>query len=142
MKISNIIAVLVSTLAIGNAVAEPTTSNLTDNQQQPAAAAATNTTSTASENKHLLSDTKITTMVKEKFVSEKLFDKKDISFFGVHVKTVNGVVYLKGKVGNQKQADNAVNIAKSVEGVKEVKSKIEVKTQKVKMDKNTSTPKQ
>jgi len=82
------------------------------------------------KSKHPLSDTAITAKVKEKFIQEKFFDKKNVKPMSVHVKTINGIVYLTGKVRTKEQADNAVSIAQSVSGVKEVKSKIKVKDMK------------
>lgn len=77
-----------------------------------------------------LSDAEITAKVKEKFIEEKLFGKEKISAIGIHVKTVNGVVYLKGKVSSKEQEDNAISLAKGIKGVKEVKSMIKVKEAK------------
>ncbi|HRE33167.1 MAG TPA: BON domain-containing protein, partial [Candidatus Berkiella sp.] len=76
--------------------------------------------STTSKVKTALSDTEITAKVKAKFIEEKL-DEKDIAAFKVHVKTKKGVVYLSGKVTDKEQAENAVKVAKEVEGVKDVK---------------------
>ncbi|MCS5710610.1 BON domain-containing protein [Candidatus Berkiella aquae] len=85
--------------------------------------------STTSKVKSALSDTEITAKVKAKFIEEKL-DEKDIAAFKVHVKTKKGVVYLSGKVTDKEQADNAVKVAKGIEGVKDVKSTIVVKPAK------------
>lgn len=79
------------------------------------------------KSKHTMSDITITAKVKAMYVKEKLFGDKDISVMGVSVETVNGVVFLTGAVENQMEADNAVKYAKSVEGVKSVDSKLEVK---------------
>ncbi len=68
----------------------------------------------------MLSDTTITTKVKGLLINEKVFGDKDISLLGVSVKTVDGIVYLKGKVTREDQATNAIKIAKSVRGVKKV----------------------
>lgn len=77
-----------------------------------------------------LSDTEITAKVKAKFIEEKLMDEKNVAAFKVHVKTKKGIVHLSGKVTDKEQADNAVKFAKEVEGVKDVKSTITVKTAK------------
>ncbi|MFI4938119.1 MAG: BON domain-containing protein [Candidatus Berkiellales bacterium] len=74
----------------------------------------------------IFSDTAITAKVKEKFIQEKWFEKKDLPIMGIHVKTMNGVVHLEGKVNTKEQADTAISIAKSVEGVKDVKSELVV----------------
>jgi len=86
--------------------------------------------STKDKVKHYLSDAEITAKVKEKFIHEKLFDKVDIAAMGIHVKTVHGVVHLTGKVADTTQEENAVTLAKSVEGVKDVKSSLKIKVKK------------
>lgn len=86
-----------------------------------------NNNSTVADSKNAMSDTGITTKVKGAFVKEKLFGDKEMSVTGVNVETVNGVVTLTGTVDTQAQADNAVKIAKTVDGVKQVNSKLEVK---------------
>lgn len=98
--------------------------------------AATETTDGTTENtnaaksKHYLSDAAITARVKEKYIQEKLFDKKNISAMGIHVKTIDGIVHLSGKVKDKAQEENAISIAKTIEGVKDVKSTIKVKEEK------------
>lgn len=72
-----------------------------------------------------LADTSITAKIKGLFIRGKLMGR-EIAPIGVHVETNNGVVYLSGTVDNQEQADNAVQLAKSVNGVKKVLSRIEV----------------
>lgn len=76
------------------------------------------------------SDTEITAKVKEKFIAEKLMDKKNVAAFKVHVKTKKGIVHLSGKVTDKEQEENAIKFAKEVEGVKDVKSTIIIKTSK------------
>ncbi|MBS0288872.1 MAG: BON domain-containing protein [Proteobacteria bacterium] len=88
--------------------------------------------STKKDVKEYLSDSEITAKVKEKFIEEKLFGKEKISAMGLHVRTKNGVVTLKGKVANNDEVDTAVKLTKSVEGVKDVVSKIKVKQTKKK----------
>jgi osmotically-inducible protein OsmY len=75
----------------------------------------------------LWTDTEITTKVKSKFISDDLFSSKDVAAMTIHVETINGVVHLTGTAKNATQAENAVKIAKSVEGVKHVVSKVVVK---------------
>lgn len=74
-----------------------------------------------------VSDTGITTKVKAAFINEKLFGEKEISATGIKVVTNNGVVELSGTTDSQEKADNAVKIAKTISGVKDVKSSIVVK---------------
>lgn len=78
-----------------------------------------------------LSDAEITAKVKEKFIAEKLFGKEKISAMGIHVKTNKGVVILTGKVDSKEKEENAISLTKSVDGVKEVKSRIKVKATKM-----------
>jgi hyperosmotically inducible protein len=79
------------------------------------------------ESKHPFSDTAITAKIKGKYIKEKLFGKKDVAAMAISVETNDGVVSLSGDADSQQQADNAVKIAKSVSGVKNVESRIEVK---------------
>lgn len=44
----------------------------------------------------------------------------------VKVKTTNGVVVLKGSLASQDEINKAINAAKTVEGVKSVKSKLTI----------------
>jgi len=73
-----------------------------------------------------MDDTAITAKVKTAFVKEKLFGKNEMSVSGIQVETKDGVVTLSGKVDTQTIADNAVRIAKSVDGVKDVTSMITI----------------
>lgn len=81
---------------------------------------------TAASSKHPMADTAITAKVKGLYLREKLFGDREISVTGIKVETTDGIVYLSGKVDTQEQADNAINLAKSVSGVREVKSALEV----------------
>lgn len=81
---------------------------------------------TIKESKQPFTDTVITAKVKGTYIREKLFGTKDVSAMGVSVETTNGTVYLTGAVKTKEQADNAIKLAKSVSGVKNVESKIEV----------------
>lgn len=106
---------------MGNAIADNTTTTTTETKKT------VQTTNKADKSKHPFKDSEITAKVKE-----KLFEKKDVPSMRVHVKTVNGVVYLRGKVSSKEQEDNAISVAKSIEGVKDVKSKLVIKEKKVK----------
>jgi hyperosmotically inducible protein len=75
---------------------------------------------------HPLSDTEITTKVKALFLKQNMFGEKDASTGSVSVETNNGVVYLSGTAENSEQVDNAIKLANSVSGVKNVKSTIVV----------------
>lgn len=91
---------------------------------------ATTTTTNPTESAHPLKDTEITAKVKEQFIQQKLFDKANVPPLAIHVKTVNGTVFLTGKVNNKEQIDTAIAITKGINGVKEVKSEIELKEAK------------
>lgn len=69
-----------------------------------------------------ISDTVITTKVKA-----DLFKEPELSAMAIHVETEKGVVMLSGFVDSKADADKAVRLAKSVEGVTQVKSAIKVK---------------
>jgi len=75
----------------------------------------------------VVADSVITTKIKSSYTHEKLFGNKDISVMGVTVTTKDGVVYLAGTVDNQLEADNAVRLAKEVDGVKSVDSTLVVR---------------
>lgn len=76
----------------------------------------------ASTTGKVVSDTVITTKIKADLVRDP-----DLSALEVHVETVRGVVMLSGFVESQKEADKAVQLARSVEGVTDVKSALKVK---------------
>lgn len=73
-----------------------------------------------------MTDTYITAKVKGKFVREKLFGDKEVPVTRINVETKNGTVYLTGTVDSKKEAENAVKLAKSIEGVKKVEAKLDV----------------
>lgn len=69
-----------------------------------------------------VSDAVITTKIKA-----DLFKEPELSAMAIHVETEKGVVMLSGFVDKKADADKAVRLAKSVEGVSQVKSAIKVK---------------
>lgn len=69
-----------------------------------------------------VADTAITTRIKADLVKER-----DLSSTAIHVETVKGTVMLSGFVNSKAEADRAVEVARSVEGVKKVESAIKVK---------------
>lgn len=71
---------------------------------------------------NMVADSVITTKVKADLIKEP-----DLKSMEVHVDTVKGVVMLSGFVPSQAEADKAVQLARSVEGVKEVQSSLKVK---------------
>jgi hyperosmotically inducible protein len=70
-----------------------------------------------------LDDAGITAKVKTALAAEK-----DVSAMAINVDTMQGKVTLTGKVSNQTEADRAVQIARGIEGVKSVDSKLTVGT--------------
>jgi hyperosmotically inducible protein len=85
---------------------------------------------TVLKSKHPLKDSAITAKVKGAFVREKLMGSAEVAVMAIAVETTNGVVYLTGIAESPEQIKNAVKIAKSVKGVKHVKSKVELKVAK------------
>lgn len=69
----------------------------------------------------------ITAKIKGVFIREKLFGDKPMYVTGIHVETKEGVVYLTGKADNQAQIDSAISLAKSIKGVMDVNSTVEIK---------------
>jgi len=72
-----------------------------------------------------MSDTMITAKVKADMAADKTVTAMD-----VHVETQQGVVMLSGFVPTKAEADRAVQLAKGVKGVSDVKSSIQVKGKK------------
>jgi hyperosmotically inducible periplasmic protein len=62
-------------------------------------------------------DASITAAIKMKLANDEAIEARNID-----VETKNGVVTLKGKVSSPAEAERAIQLAKEVEGVKEVKS--------------------
>lgn len=81
---------------------------------------------TVKESKQPFTDILITAKIRGKMLQEKVFANKDVNVLNMKVETNNGVVYLSGTADNQQQIDNAIKIAKSVDGVKNVEAKIKV----------------
>jgi hyperosmotically inducible protein len=73
--------------------------------------------------KTFVKDSVITTKVKAKLANEKLSSLAHINV-DTHSK---GEVVLSGKVTSQEEADKAVSIARNIEGVTSVKSKLQIK---------------
>jgi len=80
------------------------------------------TKSTIQASKEAISDTSITTRVKAKFILDDL-----LKALKIHVETSKAVVTLSGDLPNKKSVDHAITIAKEIEGVKKVVSKLNVK---------------
>ncbi|QBQ39375.1 BON domain-containing protein [Pseudoduganella plicata] len=69
-----------------------------------------------------VTDTMITAKVKADMAADKTAKAMD-----VHVETQKGVVMLSGFVASKAEADRAVELARGVKGVSDVKSSIQVK---------------
>ncbi|HEV2613223.1 MAG TPA: BON domain-containing protein [Gammaproteobacteria bacterium] len=75
-----------------------------------------------------LTDAYITAKVKGMFIKHNLItEKQTVPLLGVTVETQNGVVYLSGAVTNRAQRETLINLAKSVDGVADVKSTVKIK---------------
>jgi hyperosmotically inducible protein len=70
-----------------------------------------------------VTDAVITAKVKGTFVREKVFGDAPISVTGIKVETKDGVVYLAGHA-TRAQAGNAERLAKNIDGVTKVVSRI------------------
>ena len=84
--------------------------------------AADKTSDAAARTGKVVADSVITTKIKA-----DLFKEPELSSMAIHVETEKGVVMLSGFVASKSDADKAVRLAKSVEGVTQVKSAIKVK---------------
>ncbi len=76
------------------------------------------------DSEHPLVDAYITAKVKGAYLKEKLFRSKEVASMAVKVETKDGVVYLSGNVDNKELEQKAINLAKKIEGVKDVVSSI------------------
>jgi len=75
-----------------------------------------------------LTDAYITAKVKGTFIKHNLItDGQTVPLVGVTVETQNGVVYLSGAVTTRVQRETLINLAKSVDGVTDVKSTVKIK---------------
>ena len=79
-------------------------------------------TSTRESTGEYIDDTAITTKVKS-----AIFNDPALRVGEINVETFRGVVQLSGFVGSKEEADRAVEVARSVNGVKSVKSDMQVK---------------
>ncbi len=112
-------AAAVDTTRDRTAAAVDTTRDHTAAAANNAAANTRNATAAAGD---AMSDTVITTKVKAEMAADP-----GVKALDVHVETVKGVVMLSGFVPSKAEADKAVQVARNVKGVTEVKSSIQVK---------------
>jgi osmotically-inducible protein OsmY len=111
-------AAVEKTKEAGSAVAQKTDNAVDRTGDQ----AADKTRDAAGKTRVAASDTAITTKVKAGLVKEPNLDS-----LGIHVETEKGVVMLSGFVNSKEEADKAVKVARSVDGVSSVRSAIKVK---------------
>lgn len=111
--------VLGSVLASGSALAEDTMLNKTEST---ANTAGEKIDSSVKDVGNFMDDSAITAKVKAALV-----DHKDIKSTDISVKTDKKVVTLSGFVQSQTQAEQAVTVAKGVEGVSSVSDKLHVR---------------
>lgn len=124
LKISKTLlaVVLGSTLASGSVMAENTTTN---KAQNAADNAGQKIDSSMNKVGNFMDDSSITAKVKAALVDDENIKSTDIS-----VKTDKKVVTLSGFVESQAQAEQAVTVAKGVEGVTSVSDKLHVRDAK------------
>lgn len=124
LKISKtLLAVMLgSVLASGSALAENTT---TDSAHNTASGAGEKIDSSMNKVGGFMDDSTITAKVKAALVDQESIKSTDIS-----VETNNKVVTLSGFVESQAQAEQAVSVAKGVEGVTSVSDKLHVRDEK------------
>jgi len=99
-----------------------TTDNMRDRTVAATGTAADATRNTTAAAGDAMSDTVITTKVKADLAADP-----GVKALDVHVETVKGVVMLSGFVPSKAEADKAVQLARGVKGVNEVKSSIQIK---------------
>ena len=124
LKISKTLlaVMLTSAVATGSAYAENTTM---DKAQSGVESAGQKVDSSMNKVGNFMDDSAITAKVKAAMVDHESIKSTDIS-----VKTDQKVVTLSGFVESQAQAEEAVNVAKGVEGVTSVSDKLHVRDSK------------
>ena len=101
---------------------ERSTNHVADRTERAGERMAEKTSDAANRSGKAVADSVITTKVKA-----DLFKEPELSAMAIHVETEKGVVMLSGFVDNKADADKAVRLAKSVDGVTQVKNAIKVK---------------
>jgi osmotically-inducible protein OsmY len=93
-----------------------------DTMKDKAITTGDSTRSAANTAGDVMSDTVITTKVKADLAADPAVKAMD-----VHVETIKGVVMLSGFVPSKTEAEKAVQLARGVKGVSDVKSSIQIK---------------
>jgi osmotically-inducible protein OsmY len=96
--------------------------NLANTTRDAGSNMANTTREATADTRTAMSDTMITTKVKAEYAADPLVKAMD-----VHVETQKGIVMLSGFVPSKAEADKAVELARKVEGVQEVKSSLQIK---------------
>lgn len=78
------------------------------------------------QGKQTIRDSYITAKVKGRLIREKLMNNVEFPAVMISVETKDGIVYLSGTVEHEGQLKNAIELTKSVIGVKKVISKLTV----------------
>jgi hyperosmotically inducible protein len=132
LTIKALIATTASMLAL-SAVAQNTHTDSTSSEigaSSPSATTTTTTTTTSSSSTNKRSPTRY---IDDKTISTKINAKylvdEDLKSRHLKVRTYKGVVHLSGYTASQDQADHAVAVAKDIDGVKSVRSSIQVKAE-------------
>ncbi|HEY0588051.1 MAG TPA: BON domain-containing protein [Pseudoduganella sp.] len=99
-----------------------TTAVLAQDTREAGTNLANTTREATADTRSAMSDTMITTKVKAEYAADPLVKAMD-----VHVETQKGVVMLSGFVPSKAEADKAIELARKIEGVQEVKSSLQIK---------------
>jgi hyperosmotically inducible periplasmic protein len=114
--------ILILILALGLSFACTTTKNTGTAIKEGTTEAAEEVGDKAEDVGQEIEDGSITSAIKMKFANDE-----QVSASAIDVDTNNGNVTLNGTVSSQAEADRAVELAKTVSGVKSVKSNLTVK---------------
>jgi len=108
--------------ALANLGTTSTTAAIAQDTREAGTNLANTTREATSDTRSAMSDTMITTKVKAEYAADPLVKAMD-----VHVETQKGVVMLSGFVPSKAEADKAIELARKIEGVQEVKSSLQIK---------------
>jgi len=108
--------------ALANAGTTSTTAAVAQDTREAGTNLANTTREATADTRSAMSDTMITTKVKAEYAADPLVKAMD-----VHVETQKGVVMLSGFVPSKAEADKAIELARKIEGVQEVKSSLQIK---------------
>jgi len=120
LTIKALIATTASMLAL-SAVAQNTHTDSTSSEMGASSPSATTSTNKRSPTRYI-DDKTISTKINAKYLVDDALKSRHLK-----VRTYKGVVHLSGYTASQDQADHAVAVAKDIDGVKAVRSSIQVK---------------